>query len=114
MPSLRFSDHQHRCDHCVRITGRSIRCPQLDQRDRSIPVRNFSGINTQMISVELLHGERECILKTSGPFNEMFTLASDGSGGFSIDEPLKLSTMLASGFIGLKVKNETGDHLIYA
>jgi hypothetical protein len=67
-----------------------------------------------MISVELIHGEREWVLKTSGPFKEMFTRASDGSGGFPIDEPLKLSTMLASGFIGLKVKNETGNHLIYA
>lgn len=75
-------------------------------------VRDVSGINAQMILMMLLHGERENILKTRGPFNGMFTRKSDGSGGFSIDQPVKLSTMLASGFIVLKVANETGEHLI--
>ena len=77
-------------------------------------VSDVSGINAQMILMRLLHGERENILKTRGPFNGMFTRKSEGAEGFSIDEPLKLSTMLASGFIVLKVRNETGEHLICA
>jgi hypothetical protein len=77
-------------------------------------VSDVSGVNAQMVLMKLLHGERENILKTRGPFNGMFTRKSEGSEGFSIDEPLKLSTMLASGFIVLKVRNETGEHLICA
>ena len=75
-------------------------------------VRDVSGINDQMIIMNLLHGERENILITRGPFNGMFSRKSDGSSGFSIDQPVKLSTMLASGFIVLKVANEAGEHLI--
>jgi hypothetical protein len=75
-------------------------------------VRDVSGINAQMIVMKLLHEERENILKTRGPFNGMFSRKSDGSDGFAIDQPVKLSTMLASGFIVLKVANEMGEHLI--
>jgi len=65
-----------------------------------------------MILMNLLHGERDNILRTRGPFNGMFGRQAQGTDGFSIDVPVKLSTMLASGFIMLKVINEKGEHLI--
>jgi hypothetical protein len=42
----------------------------------------------------------------------MFARHSKYSDGFSIDEAAELSTMLASGFLILKVLNEFGEHLI--
>jgi hypothetical protein len=42
----------------------------------------------------------------------MFGRKASALDGFSINVPVKLSTMLASGFIVLKVVNETGEHLI--
>jgi hypothetical protein len=77
-------------------------------------VREVTGINDQMILMKLLHGERHSILKTTGPFNGMFSRKSEGGSGFSINEPVKLSTMLASGFIVFKVANHTGEHMICA
>ena len=61
--------------------------------------------------MKLLHEEKDNILKTRGSFNGMFSRKSDGAS-FSIDRPVKFSTMLASGFIVLKVSNATGEHLI--
>lgn len=75
-------------------------------------VHEVTRIDPQMILMNLLHGERDNILRTRGPFNGMFGRKADGPDGFSIDEPVKLSTMLASGFIVLKVINEKGEHLI--
>ncbi|KAI9709904.1 MAG: hypothetical protein M1820_002981 [Bogoriella megaspora] len=75
-------------------------------------VRDVSGIDAQMILMKLLHGERENILTTRGPYNGMFTRRSKGLDGFSINTPVKLSTMLASGFIVFKIADENGEHLI--
>jgi hypothetical protein len=75
-------------------------------------VNEVTKIDPQMILMNLLHGECDNILKTRGPFNGMFGRQAEGPDGFSIDVPVKLSTMLASGFIMLKVINEKGEHLI--
>jgi hypothetical protein len=75
-------------------------------------VNEVTKIDPQMILMNLLHNERDNILKTRGPFNGMFGRQAEGPDGFSIDVSVKLSTMLASGFIMLKVINEKGEHLI--
>jgi hypothetical protein len=75
-------------------------------------VHKVTGIDVQMIIMYLLHDEYTSILRTRGPFNGMFGRKAEGTDGFSIDVPVQLSTMLASGFIVLKVVNETGEHLI--
>lgn len=75
-------------------------------------VRDVTGINAQTILMYLLHNERKTTLVTKGPHNGMFGRVSREGGGFSIDEPVQLSTMLASGFVVLKVLNEKGEHLI--
>jgi hypothetical protein len=64
--------------------------------------------------------DRQGILKTCGPYNGMFLpnsgegndKAADSGEGFSIDVPVETSTMMASGFVVLKVQNERGEHLI--
>jgi hypothetical protein len=76
-------------------------------------IREASGIDSQMIIMNLLHEEQNNILITRGPYNGMFgRKTADPGSGFSIDVPVQLSTMLASGFIVLKVVNELGEHLI--
>jgi hypothetical protein len=75
-------------------------------------VSEVTGIDKQAVLSYLLHGERTNILTTRGPYNGMFGRTTEGSGGFSIDVPVQLSTMLASGFIVLKVVNTMGEHLI--
>jgi hypothetical protein len=65
-----------------------------------------------MVLMNLLHDERTNTLTTRGPYNGMFGRKSKDAGGFSIDEPVFLSTMIASGFIVLKVLNEKGEHLV--
>jgi hypothetical protein len=42
----------------------------------------------------------------------VFGRKENGTNGFSIDVPVQLSTMLASGFIVLKVVSVKGEHLI--
>lgn len=99
-------------------------------------VHEVTGVDPQMIIWYLLHAEHDSILRTRGPYNGMFgqvnmrdttieevdmikTMYSavfgrkgQEVGGFAIDEPVQLSTMLASGFIILKVLNDKGEHLI--
>ena len=70
-------------------------------------------IDPQLVLMNLLHEERENALITKGPFNGMFSRKSEKSGaGFAVDESVRLPTMLASGFVLLKVVNEMGEHLI--
>lgn len=72
-----------------------------------------TGIDSQMILTNLLHNERNTTLITKGPYNGMFERRVDaGSAGFSIDIPIDLSTMLASGFVILKVLSVKGERLI--
>jgi hypothetical protein len=74
---------------------------------------DVTRINEQKILMKLLHNERSLNLLTRGPYNGMFTKQSESpSEGFSIDEPVKLSTMLKSGFIILKVISHQGEHIV--
>ena len=75
-------------------------------------VCGVTGIDPQVVLMNLLHEERENILTTQGPYNGMFGRRSEGTRGFSIDVPVQLLTMLASGFVVLKVVNEKGEHLM--
>ncbi|KAI4659252.1 uncharacterized protein J4E78_005678 [Alternaria triticimaculans] len=71
---------------------------------------DVTGIDDQMILTSLLHNERDTTLITKGPYNGMFDRrAESGNEGFSIDIPVHLSTMLASGFIVLKVLSVKDD-----
>lgn len=72
-----------------------------------------TGIYAQMILTNLLHNKRNTTLITKGPYNGMFDRrAESGNEGFSIDVPIRLSTMLASGFVILKVLSVKGERLI--
>jgi hypothetical protein len=74
---------------------------------------DVTGVDKQMILMKLLHNEKAIALITKGPYNGMFDRKSEAtSEGFAIDEPVQLSTMLASGFIILKVISYHGEHLI--
>jgi hypothetical protein len=100
-------------------------------------VHDVTGVDSQMIIWYLLYAEHDNILRTKGPFNGMFGQVSSTEGnsiqeigaiksmhnalfgrkgqeigGFAIDVPVDLSTMLASGFIIFKVLNDKGEHLI--
>jgi hypothetical protein len=75
-------------------------------------VFDVTGIDSQMVLLNLLHEERLNTLRTKGPYNGMFARKADDANAFAIDEAVELSTMLASGFIILKVLNEFGEHLI--
>lgn len=74
---------------------------------------DVTGIPAQMILTSLLHNERNTTLITKGPYNGMFERrAESGNEGFSIDIPIQLSTMIASGFVVLKVLSVKGERLI--
>ncbi|ORY68373.1 uncharacterized protein BCR38DRAFT_481860 [Pseudomassariella vexata] len=76
-----------------------------------------------MILPKLLSDESSIKFVTKGPCNGRFgsklrppqdgdVSEGDVSTEFSIDEPVKLSTMMASGFIIFKVVSENGEYLI--
>lgn len=92
-----------------------------------------SGIDPQQILLFLLRNEWNNVLNTDGPYNGMFTrkvqpdspegtktksptgtdsAPTTSGAGFSIDIPLHVHTMLASGIVPLKVRDPTGEHLI--
>jgi hypothetical protein len=78
---------------------------------------DVTGVDSQMILTKLLYNERNTTLVTRGPYNGMFSRRAEaneasGSDGFSIDVAVQLSTMLASGFVILKVLSSSGEHLI--
>ncbi|KAF2660314.1 hypothetical protein K491DRAFT_711818 [Lophiostoma macrostomum CBS 122681] len=74
---------------------------------------NLTGVSDQVILVKLLDDEGRSINRTRGPYNGMFRKNKSETGdGFAIDTPARLSTMLASGFIVLKVLSDHGDHLL--
>lgn len=81
--------------------------------DSITDLADVTGVDEQKILMKLLHNERSLNLLTRGAHNGMFSRQSDSpSEGFSIDEPVKLSTMLKSGFIILKVISHQGEHII--
>lgn len=81
--------------------------------DSITDLADVTGVDEQKILMKLLHNERSLSLLTRGPYNGMFSKQSESpSEGFSIDEPVKLSTMLKSGFIILKVISHQGEHIV--
>jgi len=75
-------------------------------------IEEVTGVDSQFILEFLMCNEYQDILRTKGPYNSMFTRKEDGGSGLSIDVPPCLSTMISSGFIILKVRNEIGEHLV--
>jgi hypothetical protein len=76
-------------------------------------VCDATKIDDQTVLMYLLLNEWRNILYTRGPHNGMFSRrAPNGSGGFAITRPVHLSTMMASGFIIVKVLNLFGEHLV--
>jgi hypothetical protein len=78
---------------------------------------DVTGVDKQMILLKLLNTEHSTTLLSKGPYNGMFSrrveeTSGSWSEGFFIDEPVHLTTMLASGFIVLKVLSTQGEHLI--
>ena len=74
-------------------------------------VCDVTGISPQTVLMYLLVEEQTTPLRTKGPYNGMFSRKTEDSSGFSIDEAAHISTVLASGFIVLKVLDEAGEHL---
>src|SRR5277367_1502261 len=75
-------------------------------------VCDVTSMYSQMVLMYLLLEERDKTHRTKGPYNGMFSRKAEDKTGFAIDEATRLSTMLASGYILLKVLNEHGEHLI--
>lgn len=84
---------------------------------------DVSGLNTQIILRYLLQHEYKTWLVTSGPYNGMFCRRCDPRVqekrfavsqkiGFSIDRPVALQTLFASGFVILKLASSGGEDLI--
>ncbi|KAI2464321.1 hypothetical protein F4781DRAFT_79194 [Annulohypoxylon bovei var. microspora] len=83
-----------------------VRCRSVSE------LHAISGINEQFIIAKLLHDERGGgVLKTRGPYNKVF-LQQGSDGGFSIDCPLHMTTLLLSGLIMLKVVTPRGHALV--
>ena len=73
---------------------------------------DVTGMPAQMVLLYLLHNEYTNPLTFKGPYTGMFKRALKNGGGLVVDEPVQLSTMLASGFVIFKVLSEQGEHLI--
>ena len=71
-----------------------------------------SGIDAQTILMNLLLNEPDTVIRTRGPYNGMFTRQTFDPDGFKINEAVHISTMMASGFIVLKVLNVFGELLV--
>jgi hypothetical protein len=73
-----------------------------------------SSIDEQNVLSFLLLHEWKNVLRTKGPYNGLFARkAVDTDAAFSINQPAHISTIMASGFIVLKILNITGEHLIF-
>ncbi|KAH8782146.1 hypothetical protein BGZ57DRAFT_951891 [Hyaloscypha finlandica] len=76
-------------------------------------LNDVTGVDGQITLMYLLQEESRSILWTRGPYNGMFERkVKEGAAGFSIDIPIELSTLIDSGFVMLKVRNERGEHLV--
>lgn len=84
---------------------------------------DVAHLDPQIILRYLLENEYKTWLVTSGPYNGMFDRRCDSrykderfhvaqTDGFSIDKPVALRTMVAAGFVILKVAGSDGENLI--
>lgn len=74
-------------------------------------VSSITGIDDQLILAKLVQCDQNSILRTSGPFNQVFDVSRSGDG-FSIDRPMSMWAMLISGFIMIEVENLDGRSLV--
>ena len=72
---------------------------------------SISGVDDQLILVELLPDESDSYLQTRGPYNSVFKRKSSGANGFSIDRPMSLRTLLLSGLIMILIQAHHGKFL---
>ena len=70
-----------------------------------------TGIDEQLILAKLVQVERNSILETRGPFNQVFDGNKSGDG-FSIDRPIGIWAMLLSGLIMIEVESLDGRRLV--
>ena len=76
-------------------------------------IAEVTDIDAQMISTNFTHNERYPTRIHKGPCNGIFgRRAGSRNEGFSIDVPIRLTTMLASGIPILKVLSRKGERLI--
>lgn len=95
------------------LIAKSVRVaswPWWDFLHRQVLCRSVSelsavtGIEDQLILARLLQEESGTPLQTRGPYNTVFSCKASGGGGFSIDQPLNIRTMLLSGLIMIQVQ----------
>lgn len=109
------------------LAGR-VECTRLSD------LADVSGINAQIVLLFFLQRDASSRFVTQGPYNGVFrrqlNLDRKGrrrterehekdsvaslvqTGGFVIDKPIDLWTLMAAGFIMLKVLNADGEHLV--
>jgi hypothetical protein len=72
-----------------------------------------SRISRQAILLYMLHNESRSLLTFQGPCSTIFTKRTkESTGGFVIDIPVEHATLLAAGFIVLKLSTPKGAHLV--
>lgn len=71
-----------------------------------------SGIDSQTILLYLLHNETKNPVAFRGPYKTIFSKCTSSSG-FSIDEPINHSTIVAAGFMVLKVVIDEMSYLLF-
>jgi hypothetical protein len=76
-------------------------------------VCDASSFNDQTILMFLMLNEWRTDLRTRGPHNGMYVRRSiNGDSGFAINRSAHISTMMASGYVIVKVLNLFGEHLV--
>ena len=72
-----------------------------------------SRISRQTVLLYLLHNEFKSLLTFQGPCSTIFTKRlKESKGGFNIDIPIEHATVLAAGFIVLKICKPTSSYLV--
>ncbi|KAH0556907.1 hypothetical protein GP486_005307 [Trichoglossum hirsutum] len=101
------------------VFAKSIRVENWPWRDylrgyvvcRSVTeVQAVSGLDAQLLLSILLRLEGRMNLKKRGPFHHLFTRATED--GFSIDVPVRSSTLINGGLIFVKVQSILGPALV--
>jgi hypothetical protein len=71
-----------------------------------------SAVDAQTILLYLLHNEMKNPLAFRGPYKKIFSKQA-ASAGFSIDEPVDYSTIVAAGFLVWKVAIKDTEYLLF-
>ncbi|EEP79627.1 predicted protein [Uncinocarpus reesii 1704] len=103
----------------VMVVAKSVRVENWPWRDfllgqvvcRSITeLHAVTGADAQLILALLLRFESRIQLHTRGPFHTVFSRKADD--GFSIDEPMKTSTLIDGGLVFVRVQSLAGPALV--